>query len=175
MDGVDTFPKIICLKRRMAVIQSALRSPDMEQCFKYPERTCNTRRKISTRSEVKTFTKNEWKWQNILTLFHASFWKSDIKCFILSYKRKYTSCTCQIYCVRFQASQTISYQNALTLMVTRQLERAETFFVKKVHASFKMMRLQILKKVGSFTDIFNDIISLLNWALLRHSNYSKIA
>ena len=39
--GVNTFVKIKCLRRRTALMQSALCSPDLGECFKYPEHVFN--------------------------------------------------------------------------------------------------------------------------------------
>ena len=44
--GVNTFPKIICIACRTVPIQSALCSPDLGECFRYPQRVCNMRKKF---------------------------------------------------------------------------------------------------------------------------------
>ena len=56
--GVNTFVKIKCLRRRTALIQSALCSPDLGECFTYPEHVFNLSRKFFRGSQSQKPPKN---------------------------------------------------------------------------------------------------------------------
>ena len=56
--GGNNFVKIKCLRRRPALIQSALCFPDLGECFTYPEHVFSLSRKFSRVSQSQNFQKN---------------------------------------------------------------------------------------------------------------------
>ena len=47
LEKIHAFLKIKCIRCRTVLIQSALCSPDLGECFRYPEHVSNLRRKFS--------------------------------------------------------------------------------------------------------------------------------
>ena len=67
---------IKCLRRRTVLIQSALCSPDLGECFTYPEHVPNSYKKFSRGLWKKVSAQNMTICQNILTPFWASFFEN---------------------------------------------------------------------------------------------------
>ena len=85
--GVNTLAKIKCLRCRTALIQSALCSPDLGECFTYPEHVPNCYKKFFRGSRSQKLQKKTTNWLRWFRVVETQFYQKIKKFHVCSNKK----------------------------------------------------------------------------------------